>query len=62
MPMWEYRIEESKTGKYKGEDCTGPFIKRLNELGKEGWEAVNFEVDPYTKREVVLLKRPVVNK
>lgn len=60
--QWEYMFAESEIGVYKGKDCTGPFLKRLNELGEKGWEAVGLGIDSivsYTRPVVVLLKRPV---
>ena len=64
MQQWEYIIAESETGFYKGNDCTKPFIQRLNKLGKGGWETVGVSIDKvtfYTRPIVVLLRRPTKN-
>ena len=62
MQQWEYKLEQAELGSYKGEDCTKPFLDRLNKLGKEGWEIVGVGIDQitsYTRPIVVVLKRPV---
>jgi hypothetical protein len=49
--QWEYQLETGKFEEFN--DLT----KRLNELGKEGWEAVGIAGDSQADQFTVLLKR-----
>ena len=54
--MWEYRVEN---GQLWGERHVEAFVARLNELGRQGWEAVSMASATPKFEGVVLLKRQV---
>ncbi len=60
MTKWEYRLEsiDRKPGRDKA------VIKRLNNLGEEGWEAVVLITDADAENQIgqLLLKRPKTAK
>jgi len=51
MTTWEYRII------YK--DRISELQTELNNLGKEGWEAVSMERSAYNNSATALVKRPL---
>lgn len=66
MQKWEYQLIDGSLGKdIMEEDGTQILLDLLNELGKEGWEAVGFNADtalapPGSPRPTfILLKRPL---
>jgi len=61
LPKWEYTVVPLATTGGWWEKKVDPRIERLQELGKEGWEAVGVSLaaGDLVAKPVVLLKRPL---
>ena len=60
--QWEHKfVKHLEIGKSDKVDWTMVAENYLNNLGKEGWEVVNFvvtEVNEYEQKLTILMKRP----
>lgn len=54
-PRWEYRLETLSLLLKSGNQAAA---ERMNELGRQGWEAVGLAGEPH-KSGMVLFKRPL---
>ena len=60
LPQWEYTVVPLETTGGMWKKTVDPHVERLNELGREGWEAVGISLGAgdLVAKPVVLLKRP----
>jgi hypothetical protein len=60
LPKWEYTVVPLETTGW-WQKTVNPNIDRLNELGREGWEAVGISLaaGDLIAKPFVLLKRPL---
>ena len=60
LPQWEYMVVPLRTTGGLWKKSVHPDVSQLNELGRQGWEAVglSLQAGDLVAKPVVLLKRP----